>query len=212
MSICNQSNWDFMITLPKEKMTTLATILKQEEEHRQCIPGQAYYRQRKQEFYWKNHVIYGDNFGFTIHLVGCRESYDEVNSETGEIEKHYSSHVWISSMIFSEKNVHELCNLGARKKELLEDCINTEKNRGYHYKHVFSYDWNAMQGFHYLMRLGHAINAVSEFSKKLKQFIKNEGCSAILKLIKETLFSPWLSMDWYEEQLLEVPQLRLYSG
>ena len=62
------------------------------------------------------------------------------------------------------------------------------------------------------MRLGHAINTVSEFSKKLKQFIKNEGCSAILKLIKETLFSPWLSMDWYEEQLLEVPQLRLYSG
>ncbi len=62
------------------------------------------------------------------------------------------------------------------------------------------------------MATGHAINAVSEFSKKLKQFIKNEGCSAILKLIKETLFSPWLPMDWYEEQLLEVPQLRLYSG
>ena len=212
MTICNQNNWDFMITLPREKMTTLAAILKQEEEHRQCIPGQAYYRERKQEFYWKNHVIYGDNFNLPIHLVGCRESYDGVNSDTGEIEKHYSSHAWISSMSFSEKNVHELCNLGARKKELIEDCINTEKNRGYHYKHVFSYDWNAMQGFHCLMRLGHAINAVSEFSKKLKQFIKNEGCSAILKLIKETLFSPWLSMDWYEEQLLEVPQLRLYSG
>jgi hypothetical protein len=62
MSLCSQYHWDFMITLPKEKMTTLATILKQEEEHRQCIPGQAYYRQRKQEFYWKNHVIYGANF------------------------------------------------------------------------------------------------------------------------------------------------------
>ncbi len=44
MSICNQNNWDFMITLPREKMTTFAAILKQQEEHRQCISGQAAYR------------------------------------------------------------------------------------------------------------------------------------------------------------------------
>jgi hypothetical protein len=212
MSICSQNNWDFMISLPRKKMTTLAAILKKEEADCQTISGRSYYRGRKQAFYWKNNVIYPDNYDLTIHLVGCRESYDEVNSGTGEIEKHHSSHAWISSMSISENNLHELCNLGARKKELIEDSINTEKNRGYHYKHVFSYDWNAMQGFHYLMRLGHAINALSEFSKKLKQFIKHEGCSAILKLIKETLFSPWLPMVWYEAQLLQAPQLRLYSG
>ena len=100
-------------------------------------------------------------------------------------------------------------NCGARKKELIEDSINTEKNRGYHYKHAFSYNWNAMQGFHYLMRLGHAINAISEFTKKLKKYIRELGCSATLKLIKETLFSPWLSLTWYEAQVLQVPQLRL---
>ena len=66
-----------------------------------------------------------------------------------------------------------------------------------------------MQGFHYLMRLGHAVNALSEFTKKLKKFIKEKGCSATLKTIKETLFNPWLSEDWYEEQLLVTPQLRL---
>jgi myosin-crossreactive antigen len=115
-------------------------------------------------------------------------------------------------MKFSLKNSHELCNLGARKKESIEDSINTEKNRGYHYKHAFSYHWNAMRGFHYLMRMAHAINALSEFTKKLKQFIKKQGCEAVLKLIKETLFNPWLPVEWYEAQLLEVPQLRLYSG
>ena len=39
-----------------------------------------------------------------------------------------------------EPNVHELINLGARKKEAIEDSINTEKNRGYHYKHLFSHN------------------------------------------------------------------------
>lgn len=212
MRTCFDNNWDFLISLPREKMKKLAQLLQQEEATRQSIPEQMYYRERKQEFYWKNNVTYGDDFDLTLHLAGCLESYNEVNTQTGEIEKHYSRHSWISSMEFSLANAHELCNLGARKKELIEDSINTEKNRGYHYKHAFSYHWSAMQGFHYLMRLGHAINALSEFTKKLKQFIKKQGCAAVLKLIKETLFNPWLSVEWYEAQLLECPQLRLYSG
>jgi len=57
-----------------------------------------------------------------------------------------------------------------------------------------------MQGFHLLMRLAHAVNALSEFTKKLKRWIKQQGCSAILKLIKETIFNPWFPKDWYEQQ------------
>ena len=57
-----------------------------------------------------------------------------------------------------------------------------------------------MQGFHLLMRLAHAVNALSEFTKKLKKWIKAQGCSAILKLIKETIFNPWLSQEWHEQQ------------
>ena len=84
-------------------------------------------------------------------MVACLECYDEVNKQTGEIEVDYSEHTWISSIPLNINNVHELCNLGARKKGLLEDSINTEKNRGYQYQHAFSYDWYAMQSFHYLM-------------------------------------------------------------
>ncbi len=104
--------------------------------------------------------------------------------------------------------MHELMNLGARKKEFIEDSINTEKNRGYHYKHAFSYDWHSIQGFHYLMRLAHAINALSEFTKTLKRYIKTLGCSATLTFIKKTLFSPWLSKAWYAAQSLATAQLR----
>jgi len=50
------------------------------------------------------------------------------------------------------------------------------------------------------MRLAHTVNALSEFTKKLKQWIKEQGCSAVLKIIKETLFNPWLSSEWYQQQ------------
>jgi len=66
-----------------------------------------------------------------------------------------------------------------------------------------------MQGFHYLMRLAHAINAISEFTKVMKRDIKEQGWSATLKLIKETLFAPWLSLKWYDNQRAIIPQLRL---
>ena len=135
-----------------------------------------------------------------IHLVSCLEKWEEVDKKTGEIIFKYSQHQWLSSIRINIENVHELCNLGGRKIGLLEDSINTEKHRGYHYEHAFSYNWNAMQGFHLLMRLAHAINALSEFTKKLKKWIKEQGCSAILKLIKETIFNPWLPKEWYEQQ------------
>ena len=105
--------------------------------------------------------------------------------------------------------MHELLNLGARKLGLIEDSIHTEKHRGYHYEHVYSYNWHAMQGFHLLMRMAHAINAISEFTKRLKHWIKAHGVSAILKLIKDTLFNPWLPSEWYEAETKKPTRLTL---
>jgi len=58
------------------------------------------------------------------------------------------------------------------------------------------------------MRLGHAINALSAFTKKLKKFMKEQGCSSVLKKIKEIIFNPWLTDKWYVEQYQKPPQLR----
>ena len=208
MEILYKNRWEYIIRLPKNKLTNFAKRLDKNKSIRQSIPDQPAYRKREQEFYWENNVVYGYEQQLKIHLVGCLERYFDVDKKTGEIVEHFSEHAWISSIMVTIDNVHELFNLGARKKELIEDSINTEKNRSYHYKHAFSYNWNAIQGFHYLMRLGHAINALSEFTKKLKRYIKELGCSATLKLIKETLFNPWLSQQWYVDQQLKVPQLR----
>ncbi len=59
------------------------------------------------------------------------------------------------------------------------------------------------------MRLAHAVNAIAELTKKIKKWIKEQGCSAILKIIKETLFNPWLPKEWYEEQDKKSVQLKL---
>ena len=209
MDILHKNHWEYIIRLPKLKLPDFSKYLNKRKSMSASIPGQPAYRERQQEFYWQNNITYGYEWQLTVHLVACAERYEDVDKKTGDIIQCFSEHRWISSICIGIQNVHELLNLGARKKELIEDSINTEKNRGYQYKHAFSYNWNTMLGFHYLMRLGHAINAISEFSKKLKKYIKSLGCSATLKLIKETLFSPWLPSSWYDAQSKNDAQLRL---
>lgn len=209
MKLLRENHCEFIISLPKKKFPRFAKLLNQEKKYGVSISGKEYYRKRHQTFYGANNLVDDEGYSLKLHVVGCSEKYEKVDRLSGEIKKHYSERVWFSSKLILCENLHELINLGVRKKELMEDSINTEKNRGYRYKHAFSYDFNAMQGFHYLMRMGHLINALSEFSKVLKRYVKNLGASATLKLIKETLFGPWMSLEWYALQGLRKPQLRL---
>jgi hypothetical protein len=74
-----------------------------------------------------NNIEYGYAFELKISLIACLERREEVNKSSGEIEIKYSEHTWISSIQFSIDIAHEICNLGARMKESIEDSFNTEK-------------------------------------------------------------------------------------
>ncbi len=196
--------WNYLIKLPK-KVASLSQRLETQRPNAVHIPGQSHYRGRDQKFYWVNHCNY---HGMVVHLIGCREVWEEVDLETGEIIQQYSEHHWISSFSLDINNVHTVCNLASRKRGLIEDSFNTEKNRGYHYEHLFTYNWRGMQGFHLLMRLAHMINALSQFTRALKKYIKTMGISNTLDRIISTLFSPWISKLWVQQQLDNKSQLR----
>lgn len=199
-----EKNWEFMIKLPA-KLKTLYEPLKEQRRNGQSMPEQLYYRERKQSFHWLNNIEYKGN---TVHIVACMEKWPSVSDEAGDIITEFSEHTWISSQPLSINNLHELCNLAARKRSFIEDSFNTEKNRGYQYQHIFSYNWNAMKGFHFLMRLAHAINALSEFTKKLKKYIRELGVSNTLARIFNAIKNRWLSDEWIQKQLQKTPQLR----
>ena len=209
LDMLSHYQWEHMIQFSRNKNKRFTELLNIKRKKAKEIPDQPYYRERHQKFYWYNDVLCGESLTLKKYLVCCMEVWQEVDKATGEIITKHSQHQWISSIKININNVHELCNLAARKIGLMEDSIHTEKHRGYHYSHAYSYHFNAMQGFHLLMRLAHAVNALSEFTKRLKKWIKEQGCGAILKLIKETLFNPWLSQEWYEAQRTKTIRLTL---
>jgi hypothetical protein len=90
--------------------------------------------------------------------VICEESWEEIAPRTSaEVVKKTSRHAWLSDQPLHRNNVHSRCNLGARHRWGIETGFLVEKHHGYQYEHCFSYDWEAMRGYHYLMRLCHAL-------------------------------------------------------
>ena len=90
----------------------------------------------------------------------------------------------------------------------IEINILIEKHHGYNYEHCFSYDWKAMKGYHYLMRLAHLINVLAEYSESLVSYIKGKGIRNIILFIRNTLSGPWMQGD-IEKRILAPCQLRL---
>jgi len=66
------------------------------------------------------------------------------------------------------------------------------KHQGYSYEHAFAKQWNAMKGYHYLMRLAHLLNTLARFSKELAELFSAFGVQAAIGFIRNTLTGPWL--------------------
>jgi hypothetical protein len=212
MEICRKNKWDFMIVLKDKSLRSVWEEyygLKQlQTENRMKMK----WGDRRQKFEWVNEIeyYYGPNQKkkITLHVVTCVESWKDVDKSSGEIVVKTSRHAWISNKPLTKENIHERCNLAARHRWGIESNILVEKCHGYKYEHCFSYNWNAMQGYHYLMRLAHLINVLAEYSESLVLYMKELGIRGFIHFVRSTISGPWLSYD-IRMRLMAPFQLRL---
>jgi len=211
MDYCEQKNWQYMIVLKEDDLKTVWREFKSLLSYQKNNTYQQSWGRREQSFTWVNDIEYEyDNARKRkpVHLVVCDEHWHEAN-EYGELEEKKSRHAWLSSRPIHDYNVHERCNLGARYRWGIEANFLVEKHQGYHYEHCFSFNWNAMKGYHYLMRLAHLFNALALFSVALAPVIKLLGKRGLLKLIGSTLSAPWFALGKIKELISQPFRLRL---
>ena len=211
MAQCRAYHWQYMIVLPAH---CLPSVWEEVQALRSLQNNSVYRRQwrgRQQRFWWVNGIEYGYDNGrktVPVHVVVCEESWQQVDRESGQIVDKHARHVWISSEPLRWDNVHERCNLGARYRWGIETSIQFEKCRGYYYEQAFSYTWNAMKGYHYLMRLAHLFNAIAQATRRVARQIRQLGLQAFLSLVRETCANPWLRPSWLQQLLATPFQLR----
>ena len=119
-----------------------------------------------------------------------------------------SRHAWLSSELKSY-NIHERCNLGARYRWGIEANFLVEKHQGYHYEHCFSLNWNALKGYHFLMRLAHLFNGLALFTVALVKMVKVLGKRGLLQLVRATLSALWFKKGDIKALMAQPFRLRL---
>jgi hypothetical protein len=213
MERCRAYHWDFMIVLKDGSLSSVweefhSLAHEQKENQKKQNWGE-----RRQHFRWVNPIRYeyGPNAkkSIDVHVVVCTEQWEEVDPDTLEIVTKENQHAWISSRPLSRLNVHTRCNLGARYRWGIEGAFLVEKHQGYSYEHAFAKQWNAMKGYHYLMRLAHLINTLARFSKELAELFATLGVQAAIGFIRNTLCGPWLDPLQIGQRLARPFRLRL---
>jgi len=212
MEQCRRYHWEDLIGLPQRCLPSVW------EEVESLSPWPAAnrwthtWRGRQQQCRWGNDIEYRYDHhprSRPVHVVIGEESWQEVDPDRGEIVDNNSRHVWISSRRLHWDGLHERGNLAARSRWGIETSMRVEKRQGYHYEHAFSDDWNAMKGFHYLLRLAPLLNAMAQYPKRVAKPVRTQGVRAFLKFVRETGAHPWLSPPWIQHLLATPIQLRL---
>jgi hypothetical protein len=211
MAYCEQKNWQFMIVLKEDSLSTVWQEFNALSKLQPANIMEQSWGRREQSFRWVDKIEYTfgqGNESLWLHLVVCEERWVEVNNQ-GEIQEKTSRHAWLSSRTVHAGNVHERCNLGARYRWGIEACILVEKHQGYSYEHCFTLNWAAMKSAHYLMRLAHLFNALALFSVALAETVRLLGKRGTLELICSTLSAPWFAKGEIEALINKPYRLRL---
>lgn len=213
MELCRQYHWQFMIVLQDDSLPSVweeVRGLGQLQTHHHL---EQKWGNRQQRFRWVNGIAY--EYGAprrktqTVHVLICQESWQEVAADSPAILEKTSRHAWLSSQPLSRENVHERCNLGARHRWGIENNFLVEKRQGYQYEHCFSHHWNALRGYHFLMRLGHLVNILAQNAARLARMVRRWGQRGLIQLLRETCSGPWLDPARIQRLLASPCQMRL---
>lgn len=213
IAMCRRYHWQFMIVLQDGCLPSVWSEAEGLKRLGAAATCEQNFKDRQQHFWWVNDLIYeygpNERHKQTVHLVVCEESWQEIARDTNEVITKNARHAWISSEPLDKRNVHKRCNLTARYRWAIENHILAEKHQGYHYEHCFSYNWNAMKGFHYLMRLAHLLNTLAQMVPYLAEQVANMGKQGLIQFFRETLTGTWLDIDRIHALLKRPHQLRL---
>lgn len=216
IKLCRQNNWDFMMVLQDASLPTVWEEFEGLKRYQSQNRLDQKWGDRRQQFSWVNGIEYGYNDPETgkrktqqVHVVVCEESWEEIAHASTQVVTKKSKHAWLSDQPLHRGNVHERCNLGARHRWGIESGILVEKHHGYQYEHCFSYEWEAMRGYHYLMRLGHALNVLARYSCALAKYAQALGVRGLINLMRATIAAPWLRAEDIQQIATASCQIRL---
>jgi len=188
IQLCTRNKWGYMIVLKPDAMRSvwddaLGIMMLDKDNRLRVMWGN-----RIQDYAWANDIEYeyrDNNNAFRrlkLQVVICYESWIENHSRsTGKVEGRNTRYAWLSSTPLNQSNVFKRCTKMGRYRWKIENNILTEKHQGYFYEHCYSYTWRAMEGYHYLMKIGRFLNVMAVNSELLNEQAEKLGIRGFIK-------------------------------
>lgn len=213
VEFCRQHHWQFMIVLQDDALPSVWEEFRGLEPLERQSRLERKWGNRRQRFRWVNRIEYrygeGERKKQILHVVVCEESWEEMDAHSPAVVPKSARHAWISSVPLNRENVHERCNLGARHRWGIEEGILVEKHQGYQYERIFSYNWEAMRGYHFLMQIAHLLNTLVQNSARLVRLVRRWGLRGLLQFLRTTCSGPWLDAEGIRRLQASSCQIRL---
>lgn len=218
MKICRSYNWDFMLVLKEDGSKSIwreATGLMRLEPNNRY---EVCWGDRRQLYHWANDIEYEFFIGrrrYTeeVHVAICYEKWGEYHSRsTGKLESKETRYAWLSSKRITEKNVFMRCTKMARYRWKIENNFLIEKHEGYFIEHCYSYNWRAMKGFHYLMKIGYFLNVMVIYSETVAGYVDELGIRGFIRSLFKALGGAELDKSKIEEICYENHLWKLRVG
>jgi hypothetical protein len=180
ISLCKNNSWEYMIALKSDCLKSVWEEFEGLRKIEQDNTYNTYWGDRVQQYTWSNDIeyIYGKNHKkLSLNVVECIETWVELNPRKNgkPPSQQQTYYAWLSSAMVTDQNVFKLCTEIARGRWKIENHFLTLKHQGYQYSHCFSYNWNAMKGFHTLAKFANFVNVLISSSEYMTQYIRGEG-------------------------------------
>lgn len=214
--LCREFGWDYMITFKEGSMPDVwkesMALIKLESENRlECSWGE-----RQQYYSWINDIehYFGDNGRLieTVNVVVCLEIWEEVCRFTKKVKTLSTRYVWISSKTLNSKNIFDRCTKMGRARWSIENNFLILKHYGYNYEHCYSYSWNSMLGYHYLMNIGRFMNVIATNSECIFIKVKEKGITGFLKFVKKAVSGNLLEHERIAAIVSKKHYMKLYAA
>ncbi len=200
MTLCQQQGWDYFIVLPRNCLPSVwedVEGLRSLDDRDGANRRTHHWGERDQVFTWANDIPYdgkdaqGHWHHRMIHVAQCEESWRDADGIA-----HTSHWAWISAIPLTEDNIIARCNRAGRHRWAIETEYLVEKRHGDHFEHAFSYHWQAMKGWHYLMKIAHFLNLLTLETPTGGALRRRRGYQETFRFLRELWTGGWLSTEF----------------
>ena len=214
ISICEQNEWKYIITLKDGSLPNVQKCLADDPPNaRNSFSRKAKSDHKnqtiEQQYYWVNDLLHEKHW---FDYISCREV--SVNKE-GQLST-VTNFVRITNLKVNADTVIRLSNAGRLRWKIENEGFNTLKNGGYAMQHLFSRKYfNVQKNYYQCMLIAHMINQFLEHSLMIQDLLtinKKLTIKYLWQKLLEALRGQILCTETLRNIDQKRHQIRLYSG